>query len=73
LWSLSFAAAGLAIDLVNNDSSTLPSHELVLIVNDTQCQADVAMNNFIKLMLKQSHSFKILGVLGNFYFHFPVV
>ncbi|XP_076448850.1 uncharacterized protein LOC143285448 [Babylonia areolata] len=54
----------LAIDLVNADNSTLPSHELALIVNDTKCQADVATNNFIKLMLMHDHSFKILGVLG---------
>ncbi|KAL8610364.1 hypothetical protein ACOMHN_041178 [Nucella lapillus] len=56
--------ARLAIDLVNADNTTLPSHELALIVNDTRCQADVATNNFIKLMLMHDHSFKILGVLG---------
>ena len=59
-----YAGARLAIDRVNADNATLPSHELALIVNDTQCQADVAMNNFIKLMLMQDHSFKILGILG---------
>lgn len=59
-----FAGARLAIDLVNADNTTLPSHELALIVNDTQCRADLAMNNFINLMLMQDHSFKILGILG---------
>lgn len=59
-----FAGAKLAIDLVNADNMTLPSHELVLIVNDTQCRADVAMSNFINLMLMKDHSFKILGILG---------
>ena len=59
-----FAGARLAIELVNADNTTLPSHELALIFNDTQCRADVAMNNFIKLMLMQDHSFKILGILG---------
>ncbi|PVD21200.1 hypothetical protein C0Q70_19369 [Pomacea canaliculata] len=56
--------AKFAIDMVNQDSSVLPTHELDLIVNDTRCRADVALNNFIKLMLMQDHSFKILGILG---------
>lgn len=56
--------ARLAIDLVNADNETLPAYELSLIVNDTRCQPDVAMNDFIQLMLKQDHSFKMIGILG---------
>ncbi|KAK7475017.1 hypothetical protein BaRGS_00033764, partial [Batillaria attramentaria] len=56
--------AQLAVDLVNADNETLPAYDLSLIVNDTQCQPDVAMNDFIQLMLKQDHSFKMIGILG---------
>lgn len=67
-----FVGAKFAIDMVNQDSSVLPTHELDLIVNDTRCRADVALNNFIKLMLMQDHSFKILGILGMVIFYMVI-
>lgn len=57
--------ARLALDLVNQDKNTLPSHTLELLVYDTQCEYDVAMNHFISLVQRRTPP--IAGILGIVY------
>ncbi|KAK0061791.1 venus kinase receptor [Biomphalaria pfeifferi] len=54
--------AKLAVDLVNKDPQTLPNHTLELLVHDTKCEYDVAMNQFITLAQKKLPP--IVGILG---------
>ncbi|CAG5120744.1 unnamed protein product [Candidula unifasciata] len=54
--------ARLALDLVNQDVTTLPNHTLELLVYDTQCEYDVAMNHFISLIQRRAPP--ISGILG---------
>ncbi|KAH9515724.1 hypothetical protein Btru_011828 [Bulinus truncatus] len=54
--------AKLAIELVNKDPNTLPNHTLEMVVFDTKCEYDVAMNHFITLAQRRSPP--IAGILG---------
>ena len=54
-------AAELAVEIVNQDPNILPSYNLEVIVNDTQCKRDVAIGQFIAMQRRQP---PIAGILG---------
>ncbi|RUS70621.1 hypothetical protein EGW08_021618, partial [Elysia chlorotica] len=54
-------AAELALEMVNRDPDTLPSYRLEMIVNDTKCERDTAMGQFIAIQRRQP---PIAGILG---------
>ncbi|KAK3086705.1 hypothetical protein FSP39_022204 [Pinctada imbricata] len=55
--------AELALEVVNQENSTLSEHDLDIIYIDSQCKADVAMREFIKY-IQTNNSSPIAGVLG---------
>ncbi|XP_060571812.1 uncharacterized protein LOC132729992, partial [Ruditapes philippinarum] len=52
----------LALDLINQDPSILPEHQLELVVSNSECLPDVSMKAFIKYITNAS--MPIAGILG---------
>lgn len=52
----------MAKEYVNNADDILPEYELFLSIHDTQCLVDVAMPEFLRLVINKTHP--IAGVVG---------
>lgn len=55
--------ASLAVELVNKDKSTLADYNLTLIIEDTKCDYDLAMSEFISLTQRSPPIAAILGTI----------
>lgn len=52
----------MAVEYVNSDDNILPDYDLQLLVQDTRCQVDVAMAQFLQYVVNKTHP--IAGILG---------
>ena len=57
-----FPAAILAQSLINKSNRYLPDYDLVLLLKDTKCQTDIAMKDFMDLLVSDTKV--ISGVIG---------
>ena len=59
----------MAVKDVNQNAGILPTHRLVLGINDGKCEADVVMKTFIDIIkTKDTSRFRsTVGMLGDHY------
>lgn len=52
----------MALDFINADPNILPDYDLQLLIQDTKCMVDVAMTQFLKLVIDTPY--QVAGIIG---------
>ena len=52
----------MALEYINADPTVLPDYEIVMLIRDTQCKADIVMKQFMHFIVNETHP--IAGILG---------
>ena len=54
--------AQMALEFVNHDPNILSDYELLMVIQDTQCKADLVMKQFMYFVVNDTHP--VAGILG---------
>ncbi len=59
----------MALEFVNHDPGILMDYELMLVIQDTQCKADLVIKQFMYFVVNDTHP--VAGILGKLIINLP--